>query len=139
HFFQQGRQAGALGVLQHLQHTERPGLAALLEEVGLARKPVTADNVSFGIAPRLNAAGRMDSAAAALQLVLCEDPARAAVLAHRLNEINALRQETEQKIEKGVEEMLAAEPGRTEDRVMLLWGRGWHQGVIGIVASRLVE
>ena len=125
--------------LQHLQHTERPGLAALLEEVGLAGKPVTADNVSFGIAPRLNAAGRMDSAAAALQLVLCEDPARAAVLAHRLNEINALRQETEQKIEKAVEEMLAAEPGRTEDRIMLLWGRGWHQGVIGIVASRLVE
>ena len=125
--------------LQHLQHTERPGLAALLGEVGLAGKPVTADNVSFGIAPRLNAAGRMDSAAAALQLVLCEDEARAAALAHRLNEINALRQETEQKIEKAVEEMLAAEPDRTEDRVMLLWGRGWHQGVIGIVASRLVE
>ena len=125
--------------LQYLQHTGRPGLAALLEEVGLAGKQVTADNVSFGIAPRLNAAGRMDSAAAALQLVLCEDPARASALAHRLNEINALRQETEQKIEKAVEEMLAAEPGRTEDRVMLLWGRGWHQGVIGIVASRLVE
>ena len=125
--------------LQRLQHTERPGLAALLEEVGLAGKPVTADNVSFGIAPRLNAAGRMDSAAAALQLVLCEDEARAAALAHRLNEINALRQETEQKIEKAVEEMLAAEPARIEDRVMLLWGRGWHQGVIGIVASRLVE
>ena len=125
--------------LQRLQRTERPGLAALLEEVGLAGKPVTADNVSFGIAPRLNAAGRMDSAAAALQLVLCEDEARAAALAHRLNEINALRQETEQKIEKAVEEMLAAEPARIEDRVMLLWGRGWHQGVIGIVASRLVE
>ena len=125
--------------LQRLQHTERPGLAALLEEVGLAGRPVTADNVSFGIAPRLNAAGRMDSAAAALQLVLCEDPARAAALAHQLNEINARRQETEQKIEKAVEEMLAAEPGRTEDRIMLLWGRGWHQGVIGIVASRLVE
>ncbi len=125
--------------LQLLQRTERPGLAALLEEVGLAGKPVTADNVSFGIAPRMNAAGRMDSATAALQLVLCEDPDRAAVLAHRLNEINALRQETEQKIEKAVGEMLAAEPGRAEDRIMLLWGRGWHQGVIGIVASRMVE
>ena len=125
--------------LQILQHTQRPGLAALMEEVGLAGKSVTADHVSFGIAPRLNAAGRMDNAAAALQLVLCEDPARAVELAHRLNEINALRQETEQKIEKAVEEMLAAEPARTEDRVMLLWGDGWHQGVIGIVASRMVE
>ncbi|OUN40094.1 single-stranded-DNA-specific exonuclease RecJ [Faecalibacterium sp. An77] len=125
--------------LQILQHTERPGLAALLEEVGLAGKNVTADNVSFGIAPRLNAAGRMDSAATALQLVLCEDPDRASCLAHHLNEINAQRQETEQKIERAVEEMLAAEPDRTEDRVMLLWGSGWHQGVIGIVASRLVE
>ena len=125
--------------LQNLQHTERPGLAALLEEVGLAGKTVTADNVSFGIAPRLNAAGRMDSAASALQLVLCEDPDRAACLARHLNEINAQRQETEQKIEKAVEEMLAAEPQRTQDRVMLLWGAGWHQGVIGIVASRLVE
>ncbi len=125
--------------LQILQHTERPGLAALLEEVGLAGKNVTADNVSFGIAPRLNAAGRMDSAASALQLVLCEDPERAARLARNLNEINAQRQETEQKIEKAVEEMLAAEPERTRDRVMLLWGAGWHQGVIGIVASRLVE
>ena len=125
--------------LQILQHTERPGLAALLEEVGLAGKNVTADNVSFGLAPRLNAAGRMDSAASALQLVLCEDPERAACLARNLNEINAQRQETEQKIEKAVEEMLAAEPERTRDRVMLLWGAGWHQGVIGIVASRLVE
>lgn len=125
--------------LQNLQHTERPGLAALLEEVGLAGKTVTADNVSFGIAPRLNAAGRMDSAASALQLVLCEDPDRACCLARHLNEINAQRQETEQKIEKAVEEMLAAEPQRTQDRVMLLWGAGWHQGVIGIVASRLVE
>ena len=125
--------------LQILQNTQRPGLAALLEEVGLAGRPVTADNVSFGIAPRLNAAGRMDSAATALQLVLCQDPARAVQLAHQLNGINAQRQEIEQKIEKAVEEMLAADPARTEDRVMLLWGRGWHQGVIGIVASRLVE
>ena len=125
--------------LQILQNTQRPGLAALLKEVGLAGKTVTADNVSFGIAPRLNAAGRMDSAASALQLVLCEDPDRACCLARHLNEINAQRQETEQKIEKAVEEMLAAEPQRTQDRVMLLWGAGWHQGVIGIVASRLVE
>ena len=125
--------------LQALQRTQRPGLAALLQEAGLAGRPVTADNISFGLAPRLNAAGRMDSAAAALQLILCQDEGRAAGMARQLNETNALRQETEQKIEKAVEEMIAAEPDRADDRVMLLWGRHWHQGVIGIVASRLVE
>ena len=125
--------------LQALQRTQRPGLAALLQEAGLAGRPVTADNISFGLAPRLNAAGRMDSAAAALQLILCQDEGRAAEMARQLNETNALRQETEQKIEKAVEEMIAAEPDRADDRVMLLWGRHWHQGVIGIVASRLVE
>ena len=71
--------------LRQLQQTDRPGLMALLEEVGLAGKPVTAENVSYAIAPRINAAGRMDSAVTALQLVLCEDEDRAAELAHRLN------------------------------------------------------
>ena len=81
--------------LHLLQHSDRPGLLALLDEVGLGGKPVTAENVSYAIAPRINAAGRMDSAVTALQLVLCEDEERAAELAHKLNEINAARQETE--------------------------------------------
>ena len=125
--------------LKQLQQTDRPGLEALLEEVGLAGKPVTAENVSYALAPRINAAGRMDNAVIALQLVLCEDEERAAELAHRLNEINALRQETEQQIFKAAQELLEREPERLEDRVMLLWGQDWHPGVIGIVASRLVE
>ena len=112
---------------------------ALLEEVGLAGKPVTAENVSYAIAPRINAAGRMDNAVTALQLVMCEDPDRAAELAHKLNEINTKRQETELQIFKAAQELLEQEPERLEDRVMLLWGRDWHPGVIGIVASRLVE
>ena len=73
--------------LRQLQQTDRPGMEALLEEVGLAGKPVTAENISYAIAPRINAAGRMDSAVTALQLVLCEDPDRAEELAHKLNEI----------------------------------------------------
>ena len=73
--------------LRQLQNTDRPGLEALLEEVGLAGKPVTAENVSYAIAPRINAAGRMDNAVTALQLVMCEDPDRAEELAHKLNEI----------------------------------------------------
>ena len=125
--------------LQQLQQTDRPGFGALLEEVGLAGKPITAENISYAIAPRINAAGRMDNAVTALQLVLCEDPDRAGELAHKLNEINAHRQETEQQIFKAAEELLEQQPERLDDRIMLLWGRDWHPGVIGIVASRLVE
>ena len=94
--------------LRQLQQTDRPGLSALLEEVGLGSKPVTAENVSYAIAPRINAAGRMDSAVTALQLVLCEDEERAAELAHKLNEINVSRQETEGEIVKAAQEQLDA-------------------------------
>ena len=125
--------------LRQLQNTDRPGFGALLEEVGLAGKPITAENISYAIAPRINAAGRMDSAVTALQLVLCEDPDRAEELAHKLNEINVKRQETELEIFKAAQVLLEQQPERLEDRVMLLWGRDWHPGVIGIVASRLVE
>ena len=125
--------------LRQLQNTDRPGFCALLEEVGLAGKPVTAENISYAIAPRLNAAGRMDSAVTALQLVLCEDEDRAVELAHKLSDINIQRQETEMEIVKAAQELLDAEPERLEDRVILLWGRDWHPGVIGIVASRVVE
>ena len=125
--------------LRQLQQTDRPGMEALLEEVGLAGKPITAENISYAIAPRINAAGRMDNAVTALQLVLCEDPDRAEELAHKLNEINAHRQETEQQIFKAAEELLEQQPERLDDRIMLLWGRDWHPGVIGIVASRIVE
>ena len=125
--------------LRQLQNTDRPGLEALLEEVGLVGRPITAENISYAIAPRINAAGRMDSAVTALQLVLCEDPDRAEELAHKLNEINVKRQETELEIFKAAQVLLEQQPERLEDRVMLLWGRDWHPGVIGIVASRLVE
>ena len=125
--------------LKSLQQTDRPGISALLEEVGLEGKPITAENVSYAIAPRINAAGRMDNAVTALQLVLCEDEERAEELAHKLNEINVARQETEQEIVKAAQQQLDAEPAILEDRVILIWGRDWHPGVIGIVASRLVE
>ena len=125
--------------LKLLQQTDRPGISALLGEVGLEGKPITAENVSYAIAPRINAAGRMDNVVTALQLVLCEDEERAAELAHKLNEINVARQETEQEIVKAAQEQLDAEPAILEDRVILIWGRDWHPGVIGIVASRLVE
>lgn len=125
--------------LANLQNSDRPGINALLEAAGLGGKSVSAESVSFAIAPRLNAAGRMDSAVTALQLVLCEDEDRAAELAEKLGEVNLARQTTEQQISAAVEAQIASDPSVVQDRVVLVWGRGWHPGVIGIVASRLVE
>ena len=84
--------------LATLQDTLRPGLQALLENAGYADRPVTAETVSYGLAPRLNAAGRMDTAAVALKLLLCENEEQAAGIAARLSEINTSRQQAEQKI-----------------------------------------
>ena len=125
--------------LAALQNCERPGLLALLEACGLGDKPISAENVSFAIAPRLNAAGRMDSAATALQLLLCEDFETAQGLTARLLQSNADRQAAEQAIMAEAEAQLAADPARSRDRVLLVWGEGFHPGVIGIVASRLME
>ena len=105
--------------LRQLQNTDRPGFCALLEEVGLAGKPVTAENISYAIAPRINAAGRMDSAVTALQLVLCEDEDRAVELTHKLSDINIQRQETEMEIVKAAQELLEGEDISTEMHKML--------------------
>ena len=125
--------------LQGIQNSERPGLLALLEACGLDEKPVTSESISFAIAPRLNAAGRMDSAVTALQLLLCEDDMRAQQLTDQLIASNTARQQAEQEIMAEAEAQLAADPSRQNDRVIVVWGEGYHQGVIGIVASRLVE
>lgn len=122
-----------------LQQTERPGIAALIEACGLGGKELTAENVSFGLAPRLNAAGRMDSAAAALELLLCEDPEEAEAIVAGLEAQNAARQKAEQDILQGVLDSVAADETYGADRILVVWGRGYHQGVIGIVASRVVE
>lgn len=122
-----------------LQDTMRPGLQALLESAGYAGKPITAETVSYGLAPRLNAAGRMDSAAVALKLLLCTNEEQATGLAARLAEINTTRQQTEQQILAAALEKLQADPARSRDRVIVVAGDGWHPGVIGIVASRLMD
>ena len=125
--------------LSLLQDTMRPGLQALMENAGVAGKPVPADTVSYSLAPRLNAAGRMDNAAVALKLLLCGDEDQATGIAERLAEINTERQQTEQQVFAAALQALEADPARTRDRVLVVSGEDWHPGVIGIVASRLVE
>ena len=124
--------------LRQLQNTDRPGFCALLEEVGLAGKPVTAENISYAIAPRLNAAGRMDSAVTALQLVLCEDEDRAEELAHKLSDINIQRQETEMEIVKPRRSCWTLSRNASKTGSSCSGAQTGTPGRIGIVASRLV-
>ena len=115
------------------------GLQALLAAGGLGEKEITAGQIAYQIAPRLNAAGRMDQPEKAVELLLAEEPAAAAVQAENLESINRLRQETETRIMEEAESLLAKEPGLAEEPILILAASGWHQGVIGVVASRLME
>ena len=120
--------------LKELENTERPGLKALIEIAGLRSRP-DADSIAYQIAPRINAAGRVASAATALRLLITEDSAEAASLASQLDRENGSRQRMEAET---LEEALAMLEGHT-DRGIVLFSERWHPGVIGIVASRLVD
>jgi single-stranded-DNA-specific exonuclease len=114
------------------------GLRALVDAAGLAGRPVRAGHVGFILAPRLNAVGRIGDAKDGLRLLLSDDPTEAAALARDLETQNARRQELDQRI---LDEALErAEPAvAAGERALVLADDGWHPGVIGIVASRLVE
>jgi single-stranded-DNA-specific exonuclease len=124
--------------LKLLATSRWPGLAALVETAGLAGKPLRAGHVGFILAPRLNAAGRIGDAGDGLRLLLTDDKEEAAKLARALETLNARRQEMDQQILASAEAALAAQ-GSEDDRAIVLAAEDWHPGVIGIVASRLVE
>ena len=115
----------------------RPGLAALAATAGTDIAQVTADGLPFSVIPRLNAAGRMGSTDVALELLLTDDPSEATVLAGRLEAINAERRETESALADAA--LAEAERTYRGGRAVVVGGRGWHEGVKGIVASRLVS
>ena len=125
--------------LQLLQEPQRAGLKALLEVAGMGDKKVTCATVAFGLAPRLNAAGRMGSAITAVELLLTKDTARAAEIAKELDTINKTRQETEYEIHRDAIDMINADKDFEKKKVVVLAKEGWHNGVIGIVASRITE
>ena len=114
------------------------GLRALVETAGLAGRPLRAAHVGFILAPRLNAAGRIGDANDGLRLLLTEDPKEAAALARELETINARRQEMDQVILDEAIELVDKTLSPT-DAAIVLGNEAWHPGVIGIVASRLVE
>ena len=124
--------------LSVLRRTRRPGLAALLREAGLAEKPVTSMSIGYTLAPRINASGRMGKAKVAAELLLTEDPLRASELAKELCSLNRERQAIEADIFAQCTALADAVPAG-ERSALVLAGEGWHQGVVGIVASRLAE
>jgi single-stranded-DNA-specific exonuclease len=126
--------------LRYLTHTRKVGVRALLEVSGLGEgQEIEAGQVGFVLAPRINAAGRMGDAARALRLLLAEDPAEAHALARELDETNRKRRDEEQATLADALAKLSAEFDPERDFGVVLAGEGWHPGVIGIVASRVVE
>jgi len=121
--------------LKELARTERPGLIALKEVSGVGSGAVEAHHISFKLAPRLNAAGRIAKAELALSLLVSEDAGRSAAIARELDEANNSRRKLESDI---MDEAIAMVEGG-EKRAIVLYSDNWHQGVIGIVASRLTE
>ena len=124
--------------LDALARTEQPGLRALLREAGMEEKPLTAMAVGYTLAPRINASGRMGCAGLAGELLLTDDPARGEELARQLCQLNRERQAIEGDIYAQCEAMARALP-RQRRYALVLSGEHWHQGVVGIVASRLAE
>ena len=124
--------------LRRLGQTRLPGLRALLEVSRLQGEP-TAGQVGFVVAPRINAAGRVGESADALRLLMTEDPDEARRLAEQLDEINRVRREEDRRIFGEAIERLEGRYDPDADFGLVLAAEGWHPGVIGIVASRVVE
>ncbi|MBV9483955.1 MAG: single-stranded-DNA-specific exonuclease RecJ [Acidobacteria bacterium] len=126
--------------LQGLRTPVNPGLKALLEIAELMPgRGLNSGEVAFRIAPRLNAAGRMDVAHDVVELFSVKDATRARQIAARLDQLNGERQQEERRILEEVASRCEKEPGFAEAFCMVVEGEGWHRGVIGIAASRVVE
>jgi single-stranded-DNA-specific exonuclease len=125
--------------LEGLRSPVNVGLKALLEVAQLSGRPLTSGEVGFRIAPRINAAGRMDVARDVIELFSVKDPARAREIANRLDQLNADRQEEERRILQSIEQRLEEDCLLREAFCLVIDGEGWHRGVIGITATRVVE
>ena len=124
--------------LEHIDHSDFIGLHALLREAGLAGKPVSSIQIGFVLSPRINAAGRMGHATLAAELLLTDDETAAERMAKELCDLNRERQSVEQEIYAKATEQLETLPD-DEKYALILASEDWHQGVVGIVASRLSE
>src|SRR5437870_5206056 len=119
-----------------IERSRRPGIAKLIEVAGV-KQPVMPDDIGFRLGPRLNAAGRLATAEKALRLLITDSPIEARELARELDAQNRERQEVEKQILQQAEEELVKNFDASRDGGIVLGARGWHPGVLGIVASRI--
>jgi single-stranded-DNA-specific exonuclease len=125
--------------LEALRSAVNPGLKALLEVAQVGGRPVTSGEVGFRIAPRINAAGRMDVARDVIELFSVKDAGRAREIANKLDQLNSDRQAEERRILDAIHSRLEQEPALLDAFCLVVDGDGWHRGVIGITATRVVE
>ncbi|NLI58581.1 MAG: single-stranded-DNA-specific exonuclease RecJ [Clostridium sp.] len=125
--------------IKKINNTSNVGLKSLMKEVGIFGKKITSRDIGYIIAPRLNAAGRIGDAAMVVELLTTEDEVKANEIASKLNEHNKKRQEIETEIFEEVISKIEKESYIKKSSIMVVSGRDWHQGVIGIVASKVVE
>jgi single-stranded-DNA-specific exonuclease len=127
--------------IEQLRRPASPGLRSLMQVAKLdpGQRNLTATDLAFRIAPRINAAGRMDVASDVVELFTTRDTVRAAELAAKLDRLNSERQQAEAGMLDQIERRLRDEPGFQSSRCIVVEGEGWHRGIIGILASRVVE
>ena len=125
--------------LELIKAGHRPGLTALLDASAIRNQALGADDIAFRLAPRLNAAGRMDHAARAVELLIAQDARIAAKTAQTLNLLNRKRQDLEKGILADIQHFIDINPSLLRNRSLVLYQPGWHVGVLGIVASRLMR
>ncbi len=124
--------------LRMIKNTENYGLISLMEESGVDPENITSTNVAFTLSPRINAAGRFGSPITALDMLTSEEE-EARGFAHELSVLNERRKKAEADICDEIRQLLKTSPQILNERVLVVYGDGWHHGVIGIVASRLLE
>ena len=136
----ENRVLAALGI-RELHRPAGLGLRALFQAAGIdpAVKQLTSFDLGFRLGPRINAAGRMDIAAEVVELFTTRDAARAHELAAKLERLNTERRETEAEVLRKVESRLATDHQLASNRMLVMAGEGWHRGIIGILASRIVD
>ena len=125
--------------LEVLQTSDNGGIQTLMDQCSIDKRYVDAMDIAFKLAPRLNAAGRVSHGDAAMDLLTAENPAVAARQAVHLDALNRKRREMEKKLLEKIDAHLVRHPSETASNIIVLHGRGWHMGILGIVASRLVN
>lgn len=122
--------------LEAMRKTKRPGLIAMMENSVIEKKTLTSYHIGFQIAPRINAAGRLDNASLAVELLLSENVAQARPLAAKLGKLNAKRQELTSQVVEACRQQLEKQQ---EDRIFILGGKEWSSGVVGLAAGRICQ